>query len=82
MLSQPKVTAEYFPKKDRAFATSVFNAGAQLGALLAPFTIPVIARYMGWEMSFLIIGALGFFWMGPYHRCFRFLLDGILGKNV
>ena len=59
-----KVTAEYFPKKDRAFATSVFNAGAQLGALLAPFTIPVIARYMGWEMSFLIIGALGFFWMG------------------
>lgn len=65
-----KVTAEYFPKKDRAFATSVFNAGAQLGALLAPFTIPVIARYMGWEMSFLIIGALGF------------LLDGILGENV
>ena len=59
-----KVTAEYFPKKDRAFATSLFNAGAQLGALLAPFTIPVIARYMGWEMSFLIIGALGFFWMG------------------
>lgn len=59
-----KVTAEYFPKKDRAFATSLFNAGAQLGALLAPFTIPVIARHLGWEMSFLIIGTLGFFWMG------------------
>ncbi len=59
-----KVTAEYFPKKDRAYATSLFNAGAQIGALLAPFTIPVIARYMGWEMSFLIIGTLGFFWMG------------------
>ena len=65
-----KVTAEYFPKKDRAFATSVFNAGAQLGALLAPFTIPVIARYMGWEMSFMIIGALGFFWMGFWVRMF------------
>ncbi|MDY3266882.1 MAG: MFS transporter [Phocaeicola sp.] len=65
-----KVTAEYFPKKDRAFATSVFNAGAQLGALLAPFTIPVIARYMGWEMSFMIIGALGFFWMGFWVRMY------------
>lgn len=59
-----KVTAEYFPKKDRAFATSIFNAGAQIGALLAPFTIPVIARHLGWEMSFFIIGILGFFWMG------------------
>ena len=59
-----KVTAEYFPKRDRAFATSLFNAGAQLGALLAPFTIPVIASNLGWEMSFMIIGALGFIWMG------------------
>lgn len=65
-----KVTAEYFPKKDRAFATGLFNAGAQLGALLAPFTIPVIARYMGWEMSFLIIGALGFLWMGVWMRIY------------
>lgn len=65
-----KVTAEYFPKKDRAFATGLFNAGAQLGALLAPFTIPVIARYMGWEMSFLIIGALGFLWMGVWMRMY------------
>ena len=65
-----KVTAEYFPKKDRVFATGLFNAGAQLGALLAPFTIPVIARYMGWEMSFLIIGALGFLWMGVWMRIY------------
>ena len=59
-----KATAEYFPKKDRGFATSIFNAGAQIGALLAPLTIPVIAKYYGWEMAFLIIGALGFVWMG------------------
>ncbi len=59
-----KATAEYFPKKDRGFATSIFNAGAQIGALLAPLSIPVIAKYYGWEMSFLIIGALGFIWMG------------------
>lgn len=59
-----KATAEFFPKKDRALATSIFNAGATVGALAAPITIPVIASHWGWEMSFLIIGALGFIWMG------------------
>ena len=66
-----KVTAEYFPKKDRAFATSIFNAGASVGALVAPATIPLLAQFFkdkgiggGWEMAFIIIGALGFIWMG------------------
>ena len=59
-----KVTAEYFPKKDRAFATSIFNSGSSVGALAAPLTIPLIAKCLGWEMAFVIIGALGFVWMG------------------
>ncbi|MGN0188968.1 MAG: MFS transporter [Candidatus Cryptobacteroides sp.] len=66
-----KVTAEYFPKKDRAFATSIFNSGASVGALVAPATIPLLAQFFkdkgiggGWEMAFIIIGALGFIWMG------------------
>ena len=59
-----KVTAEYFPKKDRAFATSIFNSGASVGALAAPATIPLIAKAVGWEMAFVIIGALGFVWAG------------------
>lgn len=59
-----KATAEYFPKKDRALATSIFNAGATVGALAAPVTIPIIAKHLGWEMAFIIIGALGFVWMG------------------
>ena len=58
-----KVTAEYFPKKDRAFATSIFNAGASVGALAAPVSIPPLAEALGWEMAFIIIGALGFIWM-------------------
>lgn len=58
-----KVTAEYFPKKDRALATSLFNAGASVGALAAPLTIPSLASAFGWEMAFIIIGALGFIWM-------------------
>lgn len=59
-----KTTAEYFPKKDRAFSTSIFNAGATVGALAAPVSIPFIAKAFGWEMAFIIIGALGFIWMG------------------
>ena len=59
-----KVTAEYFPKKDRAFATSIFNAGASVGALAAPATIPLLAKAMGWELAFVIIGVLGFVWAG------------------
>ena len=66
-----KVTAEYFPKKDRAYSTSIFNAGSTVGALAAPITIPPLARYFqsigvgnGWEMAFIVIGGLGFIWMG------------------
>lgn len=59
-----KATAEFFPKKDRAFATSIFNSGSSIGALVAPLSIPLIAAKWGWEMAFLIIGALGFIWMG------------------
>ena len=66
-----KVTAEYFPKKDRAYSTSIFNAGSTVGALIAPLSIPSLARYFqglgignGWEMAFVVIGALGFVWMG------------------
>ena len=61
-----KVTAEYFPKKDRAYATSIFNAGASIGALIAPLSIPPLAKWLGWEMAFIVIGALGFIWMGMW----------------
>lgn len=65
-----KVTALYFPKKDRAFATSIFNSGASVGALAAPLCIPALAKVFGWEMSFIIIGALGFVWMGFWMKYF------------
>ena len=66
-----KVTAEYFPKKDRAFATAIFNSGSSVGALAAPLSIPLIAKYYGWEMSFVVIGALGFLWMGFWMWLYR-----------
>ncbi len=66
-----KATAEYFPKKDRAYATSIFNAGTTVGALLAPFTIPTLAAKFGWEAAFIIIGALGFVWMGFWQFMYK-----------
>lgn len=58
-----KVTAEYFPKKERSFATGIFNSGTNVGAILAPLTVPWIAANWGWEMAFIIIGAIGFLWL-------------------
>lgn len=58
-----KATAEYFPKKERAFATGIFNSGANIGAVLAPLTVPWIAEKWGWESTFLIVGAVGLIWL-------------------
>ena len=58
-----KATAEYFPKKERSFATGIFNSGANVGAILAPLTVPWIAKHWGWEAAFFIIGAIGFLWL-------------------
>jgi MFS transporter, ACS family, hexuronate transporter len=58
-----KSTAEWFPKKERAFATGIFNSGTNIGAVLAPLTVPVIAAQWGWEMAFWAIGAFGFLWL-------------------
>lgn len=66
-----KAVAEYFPKKDRAFATSIFNSGAAVGALIAPVTVPFIAQAFGWESAFLLIGALGFIWLFFWHRMYK-----------
>ncbi len=58
-----KATAEYFPKKERSLATGIFNSGANVGAILAPLTVPWIAHNWGWESAFLVIGAVGFLWL-------------------
>ena len=58
-----KTVAEWFPKKERAFATGIFNSGANIGAIAAPATVPFIAQEWGWEWAFIITGALGFIWL-------------------
>jgi ACS family hexuronate transporter-like MFS transporter len=58
-----KATAEYFPKKERSFATGIFNSGANVGAILAPLTVPWIASTWNWETAFILVGAIGFIWL-------------------
>ena len=58
-----KVTAAYFPKHERSFATGIFNSGANIGAVLAPLSVPWIAATWGWEMAFVLIGGVGFIWL-------------------
>jgi ACS family hexuronate transporter-like MFS transporter len=58
-----KSVAEWFPKKERAFATGIFNSGANIGAVVAPIMVPLILGWYGWEMAFLITGLIGFIWL-------------------
>ena len=58
-----KAVAEWFPKKERAFATGIFNSGANIGAVAAPVLVPWILGIYGWQMAFLITGAIGFIWL-------------------
>lgn len=58
-----KTVAEWFPKRERAFATGIFNAGTNIGAIIAPLTVPFIAKEWGWRMAFVATGAIGLVWL-------------------
>jgi ACS family hexuronate transporter-like MFS transporter len=54
-----KATAQWFPKRERAYATSIFNAGTNVGAIIAPAIVPWIALTYGWQMAFIAAGVAG-----------------------
>ncbi|MCH5311159.1 MAG: MFS transporter [Prevotella sp.] len=58
-----KVIAEWFPKRDRAFATGVFNSGTTVGAIIAPIIVTAITLQWGWRWAFIVTGLLGFIWV-------------------
>ncbi len=58
-----KTVAEWFPKKERALATGIFNSGTNVGAILAPLVVPWIVKHFGWQAAFLLIGGIGFSWL-------------------
>lgn len=58
-----KTVAEWFPKKERALATGIFNGGANVGAIMAPLMVPWLTINYGWGMAFIVTGGLGFIWL-------------------
>jgi ACS family hexuronate transporter-like MFS transporter len=58
-----KTVAEWFPRKERAFATGIFNSGTNIGALITPLIVPFFVDWWGWEGAFVATGLLGFFWL-------------------
>ena len=58
-----KTVAEWFPKRERALAAGIFNSGTNVGAILAPLTVPLIAVTLGWKWAFIITGAIGLIWL-------------------
>ena len=66
-----KSVAEWFPKKERALATGIFNAGTNIGAIITPLMVPWIAAHLGWRWAFLFTGALGFVWLALWLILYR-----------
>ena len=58
-----KTVAEWFPKRERALATGIFNSGTNIGAVVAPLAVPAMATAWGWQSAFIITGAIGFIWL-------------------
>ena len=86
-----KTVAEWFPKSERAFATGIFNAGTNVGAIVAPIMVPLIAVRWGWQAAFILTGAIGFVWLFAWWALYetaarhprlhpaerKFILDGL-----
>ncbi len=66
-----KSVAEWFPKKERALATGIFNAGTNVGAVVAPAVVPWIAIHFGWQWAFILTGAIGFVWLAFWLPMYR-----------
>lgn len=58
-----KTVAEWFPKKERALATGIFNSGTNIGAIIAPLSVPLIAMHLGWQWAFILTGGIGLLWL-------------------
>lgn len=66
-----KTVAEWFPRKERAFATAIFNSGAGIGAIIAPLSVPFINHAWGWKATFVITGGIGFVWLIFWFRMYE-----------
>ena len=91
-----KTIAEWFPKSERALATGIFNGGTNIGAILAPIMVPLIAAKFGWQGAFIATGAIGFLWLIAWWALYqppeshlrltdeerRYILDGVGDESI
>ena len=66
-----KVVAEWFPKRERAMATGIFNSGTNVGAIVTPLIVPWLTLRFGWRMAFIATGALGLIWIAAWVALYR-----------
>jgi ACS family hexuronate transporter-like MFS transporter len=66
-----KTVAEWFPKKERALATGIFNSGTNVGALVTPLIVPWITLHWGWQWAFIVTGLTGFLWLAWWLRAYK-----------
>jgi ACS family hexuronate transporter-like MFS transporter len=66
-----KAVAEWFPKRERALATGIFNAGANIGAIVTPLIVPIITLSLGWQAAFLITGSFTVVWLAVWLAVYR-----------
>ena len=66
-----KAVAEWFPKKERALATGIFNAGTNVGAIVTPLIVPWMVVHWGWQSAFIWVGAIGFVWLAVWLLVYR-----------
>lgn len=66
-----KTVSEWFPRRERALATGIFNAGSNVGAIVTPLVVPWITMRFGWKAAFLLTGAIGFVWLAAWWLIYR-----------
>jgi MFS transporter, ACS family, hexuronate transporter len=77
-----KTIAEWFPKKERAFATGIYNSGANIGAIIAPLCVPWIAIKWGWEWAFILTGAIGLIWLFFWYKTYASPAEKLKAKML
>jgi ACS family hexuronate transporter-like MFS transporter len=77
-----KAVGEWFPSRERAFATGLFNSGSNAGAIICPAIVPLLAATWGWRGAFLLLGVIGFFWVGLWIRLYPRTSPSLTGNGT
>src|SRR5215467_8504097 len=73
-----KAVAEWFPQRERAFATGLFNSGSSVGAIIGPAIVPLLAANWGWRGTFLLLSVIGFLWVGLWIRLYPRAIPSVM----